>query len=174
MRRLLLLRHAKAEPWDHRDDFDRELTERGQDDARHIGDLLVGSDLLPDLIVYSGALRTRQTAEAVASRLPRAVEALEENALYEATRYLVLEVLRDLPESAHTVLVVAHNPGIGDIASYLAGDGPKDQRLRMASKYPTSGLAVLEFEIANWSKIEPHRARLNRFVSPADLGLRNG
>ena len=173
MRRLLLLRHAKAEPWDSRDDFDRELTERGQNDARHIGDLLVASDMLPDLIVYSSARRTRQTAEAVASRLPRAVESLEENALYEATRYLVLEVLRDLPDDARTILVVGHNTGVGDTANYLAGDGPKDQRQRMASKYPTSGLAVLEFELDSWANIEPHRARLRRFVSPADLGLRN-
>jgi len=172
MRRLLLLRHSKAAPGQGVDDFDRELTASGQIDATHIGDEIVKTGFIPDLTVFSGALRTRETAEIVAARFPHIVEAMEENALYEATRYLVLALLRALPDSAQSVLVVGHNPGIADIANQLTGEGAKDDRLRMASKYPTSALAVLEMKLDHWADLEPRSARLLRYVTPSDLGLR--
>ena len=173
MRRLLLLRHAKAVPGLGRDDFDRELTESGEDDARRIGDYIAEHDLTPDMILYSGAARTRATATLVAERLALEIEAFEENALYEASRTLVLALLRRLPDLAPNVLVVGHNPGIAEAANQLTGDGSRLERARMAAKYPTSGLAVLDFKAPRWSEIAVKGAKLERFVTPADLGLRD-
>src|SRR5437763_15241912 len=99
MRRLLLLRHAKAEPLTT-DDFGRRLTERGRADARRIGNWIAQSRLTPDRCIYSGAARTRETFELVAAALPHKIAAVEQNALYEATRFLILGLLRDLPASA--------------------------------------------------------------------------
>ena len=172
MKRLLLLRHAKAAPGDGYDDFERELTESGGVDAAQMGDFLAAQDLVPDLVVYSGARRTRETAEIVMGRWARAVEAYEENAIYDATRHLILGLLRKLPDRVNSVMVVGHNPGMGDVANALAGKGEKHERLRLAAKYPTCGLAVLEFEGPSWADLSAHAAKLDRFVTPADLGLR--
>ncbi len=172
MRKLLLLRHAKAMPGSAREDFERQLTIGGQDDARHIGDLIAERGLIPDLVMFSSAHRTRETAELVAARWPRKVQSIAENALYEATRHLILMLLRSLPDSARSALIVGHNPGIAEIANQLTGAGAEDERLRMAAKYPTSGLAVLEFSEQSWTEIQPRTARLLRFVAPVDLGLR--
>jgi len=172
MRRLLLLRHAKAEPWQGCEDFDRDLTESGRLDASALGDFLVANDLIPDHIVFSGALRTRETARLVGARLPRPVDAREDNAIYEATRPLLVALARDLPDAARVVLLVGHNPGVADFAGHLTGSGAKELRLRMAAKYPTCGLTALDCDVAQWSDLQPRCARLSRFVTPADLGLR--
>jgi phosphohistidine phosphatase len=172
MKRLLLLRHAKTEPGNGRDDFERALTPSGEIDAARIGDFVASQGLAPQMVVYSGARRTRDTAEIVITRLGREVERHEENALYEATRHLILALLRQLPDKVESVMVVGHNPGMGDVANVLAGKGDKPNRLRLAAKYPTCGLAVLEFEGESWTNLAAHAARLEGFVTPADLGLR--
>ena len=169
MRRLMLLRHAKAAPSDGRGDYVRELTERGRADARAVGEIIAKSDLKPDLVLYSGARRARETAELVLKRLSHEVEAIEDNALYMASWLRLLALMRALPQAKKSVLVVGHNPGLGELAGQLAGDGPKGERLRMAAKFPTAALAALDFNTENWAGIEPRAAILERFVSPADL-----
>ena len=169
MRRLMLLRHAKAAPSDGSDDYDRELTERGRADARAVGEMIAKSDLKPDLVVYSGARRARETAELVLKRLSHEVEAIEDDALYMISWFRLLALMHALPEAKKSVLVVGHNPSLGELASQLAGDGPKDQRLRMAAKFPTAALAALDFKTESWADIEPREAKLERFVAPADF-----
>src|SRR5881409_1252762 len=58
VRRLLLIRHAKAEAG-HRD-LTRRLTERGRQDAREVGRWLSAQDLVPDAAVVSPATRAVQ------------------------------------------------------------------------------------------------------------------
>jgi phosphohistidine phosphatase len=168
MRRLLLLRHAKAVAHAPDDDFGRGLTGRGRDDARRIGEWIAAEKLVPDLCLVSAAQRTCETCDVVASALPGRVETAKTAALYEATRFLVLELLRDLPERARSVLVIGHNPSMGEVANLLTGQGAPALRLRMAAKFPTSALAVLAFDIADWSRLDPHSGRLEHFVTPAE------
>lgn len=40
----------------------------------------------------------------------------------------------------------------------------------MAQKYPTCGLAVIDFSIEDWRDLAPRNGRLDRFVTPASLG----
>ena len=169
MRRLLLLRHAKAVPLSSEDDFARVLTERGRQDARRIGAWLAERRLSPDRALYSGAARTRETLEIVGSQQPEPFEAQQQNALYEASRFLILGLLRELPASARTHLVVGHNPGMAEIAALLAGEGDARDRLRLASKFPTSALAVIAFDRPDWSDLGQGVGRLEHFVTPADV-----
>ena len=169
MRRLLLLRHAKAVPLSRGDDFDRVLTDSGRAEARRMGEYIADSGLAPDRALYSGAARTRETFDIVATALPRAIEAEAQNALYEATRFLIVGLLRELPASARAHLVVGHNPGMADVANLLSGEGAASERLRLASKFPTGALAVIAFDKPDWSDLAPGAGRLEKFVIPADL-----
>ena len=169
MRRLLLLRHAKAAPLARDDDFDRALTESGRADARRIGEWLAGHDLVPDRCLYSGATRTRETFEIAARAWPREVEAVAENALYEATRFLIMGLLRELPARARAHLVVGHNPGMADIANLLSGEGGATERLRLAAKFPTGALAVIAFDRPDWSDLTAGAGRLEKFLTPGDI-----
>lgn len=169
MRRLLLMRHAKAVPLGREDDFDRVLTESGREDARLIGEQLAVSGLIPDRALYSGAARTRETCEIVARALPREIETVEQNALYEATRFLIVGLLRELPTSARAHLVIGHNPGMADVANLLVGEGAASERLRLAAKFPTAALAVIAFDRPDWSDLGPRTGRLEKFITPQDL-----
>jgi len=169
MRRLLLLRHARAVPLTRVDDYDRVLTESGRDDARRLAAYMVESGLLPDRAIYSGAARTRETYEILSEAWPHPIEAEAQNALYEATRFLILGLLRELPASSRAPLIVGHNPGMADIANLLAGEGTAAERLRLAAKFPTCGLAVIAFDKPDWSDLSPRSGRLETFVTPHDL-----
>ena len=68
MRRLLLLRHAKAErsqPGGR--DHDRILSKRGRNDAAAVGAYLVRHRLVPDRALVSTSARTRETWTLVAA-----------------------------------------------------------------------------------------------------------
>jgi phosphohistidine phosphatase len=166
----MLLRHAKAVPATGRHDYERALIERGRRDAAAIGAYVGEIGLIPDLVIYSDAARTRETASIVMAGWPRRIEARAEPGLYEATRPALQAIVRALPDAAPSVMLVGHNPGVADLANHLAGDGAKSDMLRMASKFPTSGLAVLEFDVNRWRDAAPGAARLTRFATPDDVG----
>lgn len=172
MRRLLLLRHAKAAPSTGVEDYERALTERGREDARRMGDLIAARGLVPDLVIYSSAERTRETAEIVAANWPRKVKSVAEDGFYEASRQFILTKLRGAPDRAEVAMIVGHNPSIGELAVQLTGFGVREERSQMAGAFPTCGLAVLDFPVSHWANVAPHAARLVRFVTPADLELR--
>jgi phosphohistidine phosphatase len=172
MRRLILLRHSKAVPHTGQDDYERALTEGGREDADRIGQFIARKGLIPDLVIYSSAERTRETAEIVEESWPRRVKSLAENGLYEATRETILARVQSFPDTAAVAMVVGHNPGVAEIANLLAGGGDENDRLRMAAKFPTSAFAVLDFPGEKWADVEPRTGRLERFTAPADLALK--
>ncbi len=174
MRRLLLLRHAKAVPATGRHDYERGLVERGRRDAAGIGAFVAENGLIPDLVIHSGAERTRETAAIALAAWPRPIEARAEPGLYDATRPALLTIVRALPEAAPIVMLVGHNPSVADLAATLVGRGDKSDMARMAGKFPTAGLAVLEFDVKSWRDARPGAARLARFATPEDVGEHGG
>ena len=73
MRRLLLLRHAKAErsqPGGR--DHDRVLAARGRADAKKLGAYLARHAFVPDRALVSTSARTRETWAQVAAGVRRA------------------------------------------------------------------------------------------------------
>ncbi|HXZ16281.1 MAG TPA: histidine phosphatase family protein [Roseiarcus sp.] len=169
MRRLLLLRHAKAAHPAGSGDRERALVERGRRDAQRVGAFLAAADLVPDLTIHSGAERARQTAAIVVDAWPRANEARADPGLYEAAAAGLHAIVRALPDAAPSVMLVGHNPSLADLANTLVGRGDKGEMLRMAGKFPTAGLAVLEFDVDRWRDVAPGSARLTRFATPDDL-----
>ncbi|MFY9971843.1 MAG: histidine phosphatase family protein [Roseiarcus sp.] len=168
MRRLFLVRHAKAEPAVGRDDYDRALTSRGRDDARRVASVLAEKNLLPEVLMHSGAARSRETAEIFAARW-RKVELQEEPGLYDATRDMLFQRTRALPDSYVRVGFVGHNPGLGDLAASLVGSGAHSELRRMAAKFPTCAVAALDFRIPSWDDIERESGLLTLFLTPAEL-----
>ena len=172
MRQLLLLRHAKS-AWDDPalSDHARPLNARGRKSAAAMAQALRDFGILPDVVLVSSARRTLQTLEAFAPFEQGAmIEPLD--ALYLAPYQQLLDVIRRVPETARSVMLVGHNPGLHELAmtlaapSAIASDGPLLRRL--AAGYPTGALS--EFLITTpWQKLEAGSARLVRFVVPRDL-----
>jgi phosphohistidine phosphatase len=170
MRRLFLIRHAKAEPSVGRDDYERTLTNRGRADARRMAQALAARRMLPDLLVHSGAARARETAEILAAEWSRRVELQEEAGLYDATETMLFARTRALPDARRRVGLVAHNPGLAALATALAGSGAEPELRRLAAKYPTGAVAALDFSVRRWEDVERNSAMLALYLTPAELG----
>ncbi|HBY54043.1 MAG TPA: hypothetical protein DEH15_16555, partial [Marinilabiliales bacterium] len=62
MKRVIIVRHAKSVPYGYDDDFHRDLTERGIEDANKISRRLKELGIVPDLVIASPAVRTMHTS----------------------------------------------------------------------------------------------------------------
>ncbi len=169
MRRLLLLRHGKADRHSAGGDRERPLTKRGEDDALRIGQFLRAERLTPDLAVASNARRAKQTLERALEAFPEHVTHIVENTIYAASVGHLLDILRQTPDKIETLLAVGHNPGFGELAVALAGAGAPKELALLRLKFPTAALAVLDFETEHWASVAAGAARLNRFVTAAAL-----
>ena len=168
MRRLFLIRHAKAQLSTGRDDYRRPLIDRGRADARRMARALAARHTLPDVLIHSGARRAKETAEIFSAEWARA-ELFEEIGLYNASAAALLARARALPGSLANVGLVGHNPGIGELAVSLAGVGAYSELRRLAAKFPTCAVAALDFSVPAWDDIERKTALLALFVTPSEL-----
>lgn len=175
MRRLMLLRHAKTE----RDspsgqDRDRRLDARGREDAPTIGHYLTEHKLVPDLALVSPAARTRETWELLAGVLKHRPTSEVVPDLYGADALELLAIARAAvgraaDKTLRSILVIAHNPGLHELALDLIAKAHRHDRKALEDNLPTSGLAVLDFAIDDWNDLSPQRGTLERFVSPRIL-----
>jgi phosphohistidine phosphatase len=170
MRRLLLLRHAKASPLSGKGDRERPLNGRGKEDAARIGQYLETEGLIPDAALVSDSRRTRETLDLVLRAVRRRLPFFVAPELYGATDSEILEAVRITSKDIASLLVVGHNPGIAELAVDLLGSGGSADRARLKTKFPTSALAIVDFGVEDWSDVALRRGRLDRFVTPASLG----
>jgi phosphohistidine phosphatase len=166
---LLLLRHAKAEHVQGKPDHDRGLAPRGRRDARAVGVWI--SDparaAVLDLVLCSTSERTRQTLDGVLAGGACAKDTRFDERIYDASAAGLLDVLREVPDAVNALLMIGHAPGIPVLATALAHDdsGSTDVIDRLSLGFPTSALAVLEFE-GRWATLAPETAYLRDFVVP--------
>ncbi len=156
MKKLLLIRHAKAEKDTSVKDADRPLKYIGIQDATFMAERLKDSGNIPQLIVTSPALRTKTTAEIFADHLSLPEPEIKKN-IYAATQVMLLKVISQLPNEYDFIAIVAHNPGIEQILDYLTGE---------SREVHTSTLALIEFDTNNWAEISGDTGKLTYFVGP--------
>lgn len=163
MRKLLLMRHAKAVREPGLSDHARRLNERGRQDAALVARFLQSHRLAPDVAIASDSRRTRETLElALGAFDPKPTTRLD-SGLYLAEPRDILKAIRAAPAAAQTLLVVGHNPGLAELAVALTGRGEPADVKRLAASFPTSAVAVFDFE-GEWSDVEELGGRLKRFI----------
>ncbi|HYC02554.1 MAG TPA: histidine phosphatase family protein [Azospirillaceae bacterium] len=172
MKTLLLLRHAKAEPgMPGQNDHDRALAPRGERNAGTMADYIAERKPAPDLILCSSAARTRATLAPLLARLGGPAPKVEyERILYLCGEEALLDRLRKVPETARTVLLVAHNPDLQQLTLGLAGKGPPEWMADVRTKFPTGALARIELGDAPWSTLTWGMGTLTDLAKPRELG----
>ena len=168
MKQLLLLRHAKSAWPDGVEDHDRPLGERGRRDAPRMGAYIAAAHQ-PDFALVSSARRTRDTWSLVAAELKSPCPALTAPSIYEATPAAILAAIHAAPEESEKLLVIGHNPGFEELAALLASGDDTEVMKRLKAKYPTAGLAVIDFDINRWADVTAGAGRLTAFVTPKTL-----
>ena len=165
---LYLMRHAKSD-WHSAatSDFDRPLNQRGASDAARMGRWLQQEKISPSLILSSPAQRAKQTALAVVDELEMNPEQIQFNKdLYLADRATLLNILQAVPDTADSVLLVAHNPGLDDLVEWLASEPPP---LSVSGKLMTTA-AIAMFAVPEpWAKLKRNTASLRQLLRPKEL-----
>lgn len=160
MKRVIIVRHAKSVPYGYDDDFRRDLTERGVEDAVKISSRLKEMGVAADLVIASPATRTMHTAAIFCENLEydRAKIRQEED-LYEGitTQYLI-DFLQELPENVQTVFIFGHNPTV----YYLVYNLVK----YFNSDMPTCSTVALDFQVEKWKDISARVGQMAFQITP--------
>ncbi|HEY6421932.1 MAG TPA: histidine phosphatase family protein [Pseudonocardiaceae bacterium] len=157
MRTLVLLRHAKsAWPPDDTPDARRPLAGRGRRDAPAVGRWL--SEHVPtiDLVLCSPAARAMQTWDLAAAQLDPTPQLRHDERLYDAAADDLLAVIRELPSTASTVVLVGHNPSLEGVLQLLTG---------AAELLKTSAIAVMTTPAA-WGRAPIRSWTLQTLATP--------
>ena len=143
MLQLTLFRHAKAETGSlKQDDHDRALASRGREDAPRVIQTLVQRNLLPELVLCSSALRCQQTWQSVTHLIGNATfETHEDLYLAEAPLLMNIAETRSRMLGLRSVMVIAHNPGLHELATEIAPAGDP-VAAELHQKFPTAALAA--------------------------------
>ncbi|UJH70673.1 histidine phosphatase family protein [Ornithinimicrobium sp. INDO-MA30-4] len=155
-RKLVLMRHAKAEPVPSHGhtDFDRALMPRGKTDARAAAAWLIEHDLQPQVVLVSTAVRAQQTWEAISEGLASLdvkvaeIDVVDEPRIYDASPERLHDVLSDVADDTHTVLLIGHSPGIPDLIPQVVDPDASDQKAvdRFNRGFATSTLAAMDID----------------------------
>jgi phosphohistidine phosphatase len=165
---LYLLRHAKAVPAeDGGTDRERPLEPRGRRAAQAMAAWIGEHHLLPDLVLCSPSLRTRQTLDLITPGFERPPKIALDEGLYLAAAERLLARLRRVPASAERVLLVGHNPGLHELALFLAETVSGSLFARLGG-FPTGVLARFELGVP-WSALGRRTARLVAVINPKEV-----
>ncbi len=157
MKKLLLIRHAKAGSHDM-NDFDRPLTEKGLHDAALMAQKLKIAELVPEYILTSPSLRTKTTAAIFAKTL-LIKKGGENKHIYEANTHQLLKNINHLSDDYSFVALVGHNPGISQILYELTGE------LRDMSP---ADVALIGFDFDEWEMVHSDTGTLAWYGSPKE------
>jgi phosphohistidine phosphatase len=147
---LHLLRHAKSSWKEEVNDHERRLNRRGREAARLIGRTLPAAVGRLDLILCSGARRTRDTMELVVSEFAVPPRVVVDDELYEAGKDRLMNRLRRLDEEIGSILLIGHNPGLHELAMAVADTKGAGFRALSSGKFPTA--ARVSFRVPEpWS-----------------------
>lgn len=170
MKILYLLRHAKSSWGDPSlADHDRPLNARGRQAAPLMGAYLREGGHQPDFVLCSTATRTRETLAAVLEEMDIQPAIDWDGDIYLAAPDQLLDLLRSVPDTVESVLMVGHNPGTAILADVLCADGESPALDLMRTKFPTAALAIIELEVDRWEETQRDCGRLLSFTRPREL-----
>ena len=170
MKRLTILRHAKSS-WDDPavEDFNRPLNERGWNAARRMGREMKQRGMRFDIVLASTAARVRETIDGVEEKYDFGAPIQFEPQIYAATEQRLLQLVRAVPKTVRSALVVGHNPGLEQLIIGLTIDDKHGFRDRVADKFPTAGLAAIELPAERWRDVKAGSGKIVALIFPKDL-----
>ncbi|GAB2720718.1 SixA phosphatase family protein [Nocardia thraciensis] len=161
VRTLILMRHGKSSYPPGVADHERPLAPRGRREAALAGDWLRETQAPIDAVRCSDAVRTRETLAATGITAPVRFE----SSIYEASPRTLIELVQLADDDPRTLLLIGHAPAMPWTAWELAANRDSEPAAELSRKFPTSALAVLEFD-RPWADVDPGTGDLVRFHIP--------
>lgn len=176
-KQLMLLRHAKS-AWDDPSltDHDRPLAPRGVRAGKQMGSFIAHQELWPDLVLCSSATRALDTFELVEQHWRKPAkhhtEVIIDRGLYLCGVEGFTERLRQVTADIQSVMIVAHNPDLHDIATALMHEAQREtpSMQRMRRKFPTAALAIANLSLTDWAQFDTDSdSEISLFQTPKTL-----
>ena len=117
---LIIMRHAKAEPFGDKGDSERELTDKGLKQAKAVGKGIESLGLVPDQISCSSVTRTRQTLDRMLKTFGDKPIVDYRISLYDGGVQAVFDALAHVKAKNRVFMIVGHAPTVSISAQWLA------------------------------------------------------
>ena len=117
---LLVMRHAKTEPFGDGGDAGRELTDKGRKQAKAVAKGLAAHKMVPTRIACSSATRARQTCDRMLKVFGDDPKVDYRQSLYEGGVQSVFDELAQTKEKHRELLVLGHEPTMSSLIELLA------------------------------------------------------
>lgn len=165
MKRLILMRHAKTEPFNMSGttDLKRNLIEKGIEDSKMMGKFLKKENIIPDFIISSHSERTKQTLDLVLKELDKKIKLKFDEVIYENEEKKIINLITKVECNVNTLMIVGHNPSIETMVSIFTG------KLFPIDQFKPGAVAVLDFSIKEWDEIKETFGNLSYFETPKML-----
>lgn len=160
MKTLYLIRHAKAS-WEHPElhDFERPLTEVGDNDAHAMGKKLKTQGVVVDYMLASPAMRALNTAKIIAEELNfDAKKIVTDEQIYSGGVEELIDRIKHIGGEFNTVVCVGHNPSFTWLFHYFC----EDEKVSI----PTCGVVGLQFPMHSWSHLPHANGKRILFIHP--------
>ena len=162
--RLMLMRHARAESGHEKEDFQRNLTDFGREQANQAADFLCNYQIDKALVSY--VKRTMQTASIISEKAPsKESEMITE--LYEGDEDSIINLISSQEDHNKYLLVIGHNPLIYNVAMSLSNNNSYEYSELISTIMPTARIIVIDFhEIYSWKGITSQKGNILKIFTP--------
>lgn len=163
MKKLIFVRHAKAEPEEELpglSDFERSLTPGGKRVAKQMARLMLKKEPSPGLIISSPAFRAIETAMIFAGEAKSAYDSivLSSSLYFNANLDKLVKILETVSDDVKTITLFGHNPAFTDMPDKLSQTG--------CGPVPKTGIVCITFEVDKWTDITKGSGKLEYFLKP--------
>ena len=161
MLRLFLLRHAHAPKAEGQTDRERELDQKGYEEAEIVSSFL--KDYKIDKVIASDAPRVKQTLSKLVN-IPKPTFTSE---LYNAENHEILSLLKKSQPSISNLMIVGHNPGITSVIDLFNVEYKDTRQYSLTHNFNvTAKLVIVNFHSDNWNDADHAVAKIENLFYP--------
>jgi phosphohistidine phosphatase len=158
MKKLYIVRHAqKEEEQLGQDDYDRQLSPKGIEDAKEMAKNFASKNPSIDLIMSSPAARTKKTAEIFVEALEYKKSIMPNDILYKAFVNELIETISYTFDTVNSMVLVGHNPSLTALAITLVD---------FREKFKMGAIMEIDFDCDSWMDISKENAKLISYETP--------
>ena len=153
MKKIYIIRHAKAEKDDSKGDFERDLSKKGEQEIKDMLKRLKNRHLKVKRFISSPALRAARTTRLLAKGLKLGEkDIIFDKRLYKADENALFEYIKALSDEFSEFCIVGHNPALRELCELLSEI--------YLSSFPTCSVFGLEFDDEKFVSIKAHSGKL--------------
>ncbi|KFI52309.1 SixA phosphatase family protein [Bifidobacterium biavatii] len=166
---LIIMRHAKAEPFGVNGDRDRPLADKGLKQAKAVAKGLLDMKLVPDRIACSAALRTQQTCEKMLKTFGDGPKVDYRQSLYDGGMQAVLDELAHTKDKHRVLMVLGHEPTVSIASQWLASAESDPATIDLLNLGMSTASVAIFGSDKPFSQWQLHEADLLAVISPKDF-----